>query len=93
MHQAFLELDVRRMCLSHFLLAHLRGTQRLFEEPKDKRCAPFLAVYAACLVAIARPVRCCPADAGAGAANPQSVPRSSVSLRSAALLTVQPRSH
>ena len=30
MHQAFLELDVRRMCLSHFLLAHLRGTQRLF---------------------------------------------------------------
>ncbi len=47
MHQAFLELDVRRMCLSHFLLAHLRGTQRLFEEPKDKRCAPFLAVYAA----------------------------------------------
>ena len=68
MHQAFLELDVRRMCLSHFLLAHLRGTQRLFEEPKDKRCAPFLAVYAACLVAIARPVRCCPADAGAGAA-------------------------
>ena len=93
MHQAFLELDVRRMCLSHFLLAHLRGTQRLFEEPKDKRCAPFLAVYAACLVAIARPVRCCPADAGAGAANPQSVPRSSVSQSSAALLTVQPRSH